>query len=766
MKTKQLLLLLTLLIAGIMQPTLSKACQASFTASAQNPNSNTVTFTNTSTGNFSAAFWSFGDGSSGSNLNVTHTYQNPGAYVVCLTIFDSLNGCQSTYCDSVLVSQGTGCNAAFSVTPLGNGSFLFQNQSSGNGNTYFWYFGDGSSSANTSPIHSYAASGTYSVCLTAVSSTGCSDTFCLSLSVQVGGGSPNCNAQFSASDSGGMFYFVPQVYNANWNYFWSFGDGTSSTSPYPVHTYNGSGPWLACLTVTDSLQNCTVTWCDSVGSQLQCPFWFNHTINPNGSVSFTSSHNSGSTPVSYVWDFGDGNTSTQANPNHTYSSNGTYWVCLTIIFANGCTGSSCYGILINNTNGCDATFGWNAGSNNQVFFNANAQGNNINYFWSFGDGSSSTQANPVHTYAQGGFYSVCLTVSDSSQSCTATWCDSIWVQGNTGCNAQFTWIDSSNTVYLFPVVNAGYSYFWDFGDGTTSNITYPFHTYNSPGTYTVCLYVGQNGAICDTSCVTVTVGGSGGCQAYFTAVVDSNNTAYFSNMSTGSPQQFVWSFGDGTSGSGPNPMHTYANPGTYLVCLTVFGPNCQDSYCDSLVVGSGSNCVPLFYAYPDSVFGNGVVNFVMTNSCPGWQYVWNFGDSTTATGTGPFAHQYPATGVYYVCVTAFDNQGNQLTWCDSVSAFRIGGSTGLGEAGNAVPVSVFPNPVRGLMSVRFELQDGTDAAIEVYNVQGQLLYRENNFYPAGTTELRLDPANWNNGLCFLRIITPAGQSVIRFSVQQ
>lgn len=765
MKTKELVLLLSLLIAGIMQPTLSRACQASFTVSAQNPNSNTFSFTNTSTGNYSSVFWSFGDGTAGYNSNATHTYQNPGAYVVCLTIFDSLNGCQSTFCDSVLVGQGTGCNAAFTVNPLGNGSFLFQNQSSGSGNTYFWSFGDGSSSANTSPIHSYAATGTYSVCLTVVSSSGCSDTFCLNLIAQVGS-NPNCDAQFFASDSAGMYYFFPQVYSPNWTYFWSFGDGTTSTSPYPVHSYFNSGPWLACLTVTDSAQGCSVTWCDSVGSQLQCPTWFNHTINPSGSVSFTSFTDTASAPVNYFWDFGDGSTSNQANPTHTYSANSTYWVCLTVAYANGCGGTSCYGILINNSVACDATFGWNAGPNNQVFFNAAAQGNNLNYFWSFGDGSSSPQANPVHNYAQGGLYTVCLTVSDSLQGCTATWCDSIWVQGNSGCNAQFGVYDSAGTYYFLPVAGAGYSYFWDFGDGNTSTQAFPSHIYNSNGTYTVCLYLGQNGAICDSSCTTITVGGGSACQAYFSAVMDSNNTAYFVNMNSGPALQYVWSFGDGNSGSGINPVHNYANPGTYLVCLTVFGPNCQDSYCDSLAVGSGSNCIPLFYAYPDSVVGNGVVNFVMTNSCPGWQYVWAFGDSTTASGTGPFSHQYPATGMYYVCVTAFDNQGNQLTWCDSVSAFRIGGSTGLSETGNAVPVSVFPNPVREQMSIRFELKEGSETLMEIHNLQGQLLYSSNNFYPAGISELRLDPSGWNSGLYLLRIITPSGYSFIRFSVQQ
>lgn len=528
MSNKTIVLLLSLLISSLIQPLQTLACQASFTISGPATGTYTYSFTNTSTGNYSAAQWYFGDGSfSNGPANVTHTYASPGVYGVCLTVWDSVNGCQSSFCDTLVIAPSGGCSAYFSANALGNGSFYFSNQSVGTNNSYFWSFGDGTSSSNINPNHTYSASGVYNVCLILNSSNGCTDTFCMSVLAQTGSGGNNCDASFTFADSGGVFFFLPNTTSSTYTYLWTFGDGTSSTQPYPVHIYNSPGPWAVCLTVVDSSQNCNDSWCDSV-----------------------------------------------------------------------------------------------------------------------------------------------------------------WAQSGSGC------------------------------------------------------------------------------QAYFSSVVDTNNNAYFTNLSSGNPLQFAWSFGDGSSGSGPNPVHTYANPGTYTVCLTIFGPNCQDSYCDSIVIGPASNCVPQFYSFPDSTFGSGVINFVMINSCPGWSYVWNFGDSSSVTGAGPLTHQYNATGTYYVCVTAFDNFGNVLTWCDSVSALRIGGSTGLGEAGNAIPVSVFPNPAQELLQVQFELHQGCDAALEVYTMHGQLMYRENNFYPTGTTRLNLDAGSWESGLYFLRILGTGGQSVIRFTVQR
>lgn len=926
MKTTKQLLLLFLLMAGLWH-TAGAQCQASFSLS-QQPGTNVVSFTNTSTGNYSAMQWYFGDGSVANGpSNVSHTYA-PGMYGVCLTVWDSLNGCQSTFCDTlvVLTSSGSSCAANFNVYQPNGSTIQVTNTSTGPYSFVSYNFGDGTVVNSSLASHTYTASGTYTICLTIADSLyNCSDTYCSSVTVQVSG-SGNCDASFSMIDSMGYVFFQPSTYNANWSYFWNFGDGTSSWNPFETHTYNGAGPYVPCLTVIDSVSGCTATSCDSLYfSPTNCSATFFYQISGNTIYLYPST--SGGAITTYLWNFGDGASGTGQYPSHTYAVPGTYTVCIAIYTASGCTDSTCQTITIPPASPCQAGFTWNNPLNNQVLFYNTSPGSQLNFFWNFGDGSTSNSTNPSHIYAAAGTYYACLTIIDSSQGCADTYCDTIivnpsvscqaqmsisqlstngfyfqntssgnvassfWnfgdgvtstsgslihqyqsagmyyacltvtftngcvsttcdtvvVAGSSGCNAQFTYIDSSGTVYFNPVLTVGYQYYWNFGDGTTSVVTYPSHTYATPGVYNACLIVAQNGVPCDSVCTSIVIGSttacnaqfqaydslntwfffpslgnytnyywsfgdgtmstatypshiyssggyytvcltvidstqgctatwcdsifvpfSGNCQAYFSHIVDSinGNMVYFFDQSIGSYSNVVWNFGDGSTSSQLNPVHTYANAGTYYACLTIFGNNCQDSYCDTIVIGSGSNCIPNFYAVPDSVFGNGNVTFTISNNCPGWQYVWSFGDSTTYSGAGPFVHQYPATGWYYVCVTAYDNNGNTITWCDSIYAFRFG-ATGLSESNQAIPVNVFPNPSSGPVTVTFDLKDSSPLTIEVLSMQGQLIQRIEQEYPSGENQLRLDPAMLESGMYLLKLRSSAEQqTLIRFSIQR
>lgn len=925
MKTTKQLLLLFLLMAGLWH-TAGAQCQASFTMS-QQPGTNVVSFTNTSTGNYSALQWYFGDGSVANGpSNVSHTYA-PGMYGVCLTVWDSLNGCQSTSCDTLIVtnSSGSSCTANFSVNQPNGSTVQVSNTSTGPYSFVSYNFGDGTVVNSSVATHTYTASGTYTICLTIADSLyNCSDTYCSTVIVQVSG-SGNCDASFSTIDSMGYLFFTPGTVNSSWSYIWDFGDGTNSFIPYATHMYNGSGPYVACLTVIDSSSGCTATSCDTfVFGPTICSASFYYQI--SGNSIYLNPITTGGAVTTYLWNFGDGTTATGQYPSHTYAVPGTYNVCIAIYTASGCTDSTCQTITIPPVSGCQAYFTASNPQSNVATFSNQSQANQIYSFWNFGDGSTSTAYNPSHNYASAGTYVVCLTIIDSTQGCTDTWCDTVtvgnvigcqaqmsisqlstnsfyfqnlsagnvassfWnfgdgvtstsgslihqyqsagmyyacltvtftngcvsttcdtviVAGSSGCNAQFTYIDSSGTVYFNPVLTVGYQYWWNFGDGTTSNITIPSHTYVNPGVYNVCLYVAQNGVVCDSTCTTIVINtvstcnpnfqafdslntwffipangnysnyywvfgdgsvstatypthvysspgmyyaclyvsdslqncyasycdtifiqGGSGCQSYFTSIVDSmnGNMVYFFDQSIGSYSNVIWNFGDGSTSSQLNPVHTYANAGTYYACLTIFGNNCQDSYCDTVVIGSGSNCVPYFYAVPDSIFGNGNVTFNLSNPCGGWQYVWSFGDSTTGSGSGPFIHQYPATGWYYVCVTAYDNNGNTITRCDSIYAFRFG-ATGLSESNQAIPVNVFPNPSSGPVTVTFDLKASSPLTIEVLSMQGQLIQRIEQDYPSGVNQLRLDPVMLESGVYLLKLRSAEQQTLIRFSIQR
>lgn len=198
------------------------------------------------------------------------------------------------------------------------------------------------------------------------------------------------------------------------------------------------------------------------------------------------------------------------------------------------------------------------------------------FHWQFGDGSSSNLQNPPHQYLQPGTYSAVLKVSDAEQS-TCSKALEVYVEGPPACSGlAVPEVGPPPLEVAFVGTAKGgktpYTYHWDFGDGYTSDEQYPLHTYPHPGDYLAEFEVtGSDGRTC-ASPVSVTVGPSLSCDA-------SGNPASgplplmvrFTGSATGGkgPYNFQWTFGDGTSSSAQNPVHTYNRAGPFTAVLTV-----------------------------------------------------------------------------------------------------------------------------------------------------------------------------------------------------
>jgi PKD repeat protein len=233
-------------------------------------------------------------------------------------------------------------------------------------------------------------------------------------------------------------------------------------------------------------------------SNAQCSANFTWTASGN-TVQFTNT--SSGTNVNN-WSFGDGGNSSATNPTYTYSSAGTYTVCLTAYYQDStggfCIDTLCQPVTVQGGGGtsCDADFTWTV-SGNTVFFNNTSTGTNMND-WSFGDGGYSGATNPTYTYSSPGTYWVCLYsyYSDSLQTtCSDSTCYQITVQDSTGgggsgssCDADFTWTVSGTTVFFNNTSTGTNMNDWSFDDGNYSSATSPTHTYATSGTYWVCLY--------------------------------------------------------------------------------------------------------------------------------------------------------------------------------------------------------------------------------------------------------------------------------------
>lgn len=222
------------------------------------------------------------------------------------------------------------------------------------------------------------------------------------------------------------------------------------------------------------------------------------------------------------------------------------------------------------------------------------------YLWDFGDGNTSTQQNPVHTFSGPGNYIVCL-IADNGN-CPDTTCQQV----TAGCPAPTAAYSNTanNLVVSFTdaTLGAPTTWFWDFGDGNTSTVQNPSHTYAAPGTYQVCLTV-VDPCGSDSTCMPVTVS----CPAPLVAFTSQANLLVVDftdgSSSSGGNISYLWDFGDGNTSTLQNPSHTYAAAGNYLVCFTVADDCGSDSSCQNLnVIAIGSPEPSLFgqlRAYPN-----------------------------------------------------------------------------------------------------------------------------------------------------------------------
>ena len=187
------------------------------------------------------------------------------------------------------------------------------------------------------------------------------------------------------------------------SFTWSFGDGATSNEENPTHNYTNNGDYEVCL-IIETASGCTseadcFTISVSGSTNTDClAFWVNS--NDGLTVSFTELPFIPQNTIAWTWSFGDGNGSTDAAPVHTYAAAGTYNVCLNIETADGCTANECFDIVVedDNTPECVAFWNFNPMNLDVQFMDLSEMTNIVSWAWNFGDGNTSTEQNPLHTY--------------------------------------------------------------------------------------------------------------------------------------------------------------------------------------------------------------------------------------------------------------------------------------------------------------------------------------------------------------------------------
>ena len=209
------------------------------------------------------------------------------------------------------------------------------------------------------------------------------------------------------------------------------------------------------------------------------------------------------------------------------------------------------------------------------------------WFWTFGDGGTSTAQNPVHVYQNAGTYTVTLTATNSYGSDTETKTGFVIVNGYPPV-AAFTGTPTSGNkpltvTFTDQSTNSPTAWSWTFGDGGTSTAQNPVHVYQNAGTYSVTLTTSNawgSDVETKTSYIIVTDSSQTPPDAQFIGAPTFGAkplSVQFTDQSTGNPTTWSWTFGDGSTSTAQSPSHTYTRKGSFTVTLTVTNANGSDS---------------------------------------------------------------------------------------------------------------------------------------------------------------------------------------------
>jgi PKD repeat protein len=361
-------------------------CNASFEVVI---NGNSIYGINQSTGTLLSYTWSIDGVEIFNTENLSFTFPVTGEYVVCLHVVSGTMdpiGCEDTYCQTVNFSQdttNTGCMSSFTSeisasNPLrallnGSSSYVGPNAS------YSWTFGDNSTANTMNAEHTYNQAGTYNVCLIVASGI-CADTLCSEVYVP-GNNTLPCDAEFTwnqtntnPSNTEALAAFT-SAYGPNEEsieHAWLVDGEFRTSSANPSMGFNIPGTYTVCHAIYNTQTACADTSCQIVSfnadTNIVCTAYFTSSIsqsNPMRALLSNQSNPGQNTGATYFWDLGDGSTATTFNVEHTYASNGIYYVCLTVS-SGDCSNTYCLDVVISSEVPTDFSIGGQVFAGNQL----------------------------------------------------------------------------------------------------------------------------------------------------------------------------------------------------------------------------------------------------------------------------------------------------------------------------------------------------------------------------------------------------------------
>lgn len=659
---------------------------AGFAASANLVCSTPVTFTSNSQagdGSYLTGWlWDFGDGSTqNASSTVTHPYTTVGTMTVSLTVSDN-HGCTASATQSNLIKVLPPLTAGFTSDKqvLCNVSdpVQFTNSSTGPGTlTYSWDFGDGTTSTQPNPGHSYSQKGNYPVKLTVTNSDGCVATANQATPLNVANYHTDFNAPATGACQNSSLTFTDVSQPSPTTRTWLI-DG-SPYSYYNPLTYTFPSPGTHTITLANTYGTCpqqtsktvdikplppAIPFTTVLAGACGAPVTATLTANPTGGGAYTYDW-----IYNYTYVYGNpSETNSGSNPTttHTFTTNDAYTVQLTATDANGCKSTTSKNIIIQapNVQIYEPAPGTSSNSCNQpitktlAFYPPTTPLTGIN--WDFGDGTHSADPNPTHTWTQPGQYIVQLYYTDAN-GCNGVSGNRIYVIISPPVNIDFTATPTtacagSTISFSSPsatALNPLYST-WSFGDGSQWFATGAIHTYANPGVYDVTFYVQTIGGCSQTVTKTgyITILPTPGQYTGYTNTCDGDRSVVTFTYNQAGATSINWDFGDGstqvTAGNIGQVQHSYPRTGTYYPNITGTNGTCSSQKSDAVYVLKKQS--PVLSAASNTVCANGTlaVSLAMERNPreagTGYYYDYTpqffYGDGTPFAGTTTLTNTY------------------------------------------------------------------------------------------------------------------------------
>ncbi len=629
--------------------------------------------------------WDFGDGSTSDSSNPTHQFGSVQDYTVSLKVTNGICSHTTTQVIKIMDEKPDFILLKDSVCKLAKAYFTATNINAANIQSYLWDFGDGQSDTTSvdTAFHKYNSAGTFTVKLSVIDIRGCIETITKPNIVQIFSPKAAFTTSVTEACAKNTIIYTDLSTTANGinniaSWTWRFGDGQNVTinapsSPNTTHGYASQGNYVASLLVTDS-SGCQDSIMAAKSMFITSPKAIFNTLFPKTCNNDTVPFNTFSTgySLSYLWDFGDGTSSTDQYPVKLYAANGNYDVKLVVTDINGCKDSL---IQVNyiDVKEVFAAFTTNDTLGTCIPFKVQLTNNSVNQtsvLWSYGDGFFSSNQNPTHPYISSDTFLIKLTALRGKH-CTSIATKKIIVDAPTAIISYSPLNGCTPLEVNFTISTRDQLTFeWDFNDGSTlaTSDTFATHTYT---------FLGRNGKyiplvlIKDTAknCI-IPIFGVDTIRIYSSTVNFSadknllcdNGTVQFSDstVSGSTVVNYSWNFGDGGTSDQQNPVHQYNTLGQYnvsLIITTIFG--CKDTLVKTnfITVAKKPNIAIdaiTEYCGASPVTLKGILLDADTSTLS-WN--WSFGNGNTSLLQNPPVQQYTDTISYAVQLIATASSG-------------------------------------------------------------------------------------------------------------